>query len=114
MRAAKRSAAVLPPALKPSFKAHQDHVEHVIDVLVDIIILYPDNLMTFSLEKTSRLRSYAISRSSECVAPSTSAMSRASRRRRLVHSLASAGVSAPRSERARRICRRGEKDIMAC
>ena len=51
MRAAKRSAAVVPPALKPSFKAHQDHVEQIIDVLVDIIILYPDNLITFSLEK---------------------------------------------------------------
>jgi len=63
MRAAKRSAAVLPPALKPSFKAHQDHLEHIIDVLLDTIILYPDNLIAVSLKKTSRLRSYAISRS---------------------------------------------------
>ena len=51
MRAAKRSEAVLPPALKPSFKAHQDHVEHIIDVPVNIIILYPDNLIAFSLKK---------------------------------------------------------------
>jgi hypothetical protein len=42
---------------QPSFKARQDHVEHIIDVLVDIIILYPDNLITFGLKKTSRLRS---------------------------------------------------------
>jgi hypothetical protein len=46
-----RSEAVLPPALKPSFKAHQDHVEHIIDVPADIIIPYPDNLITFSLKK---------------------------------------------------------------
>ena len=41
----------MPPALKPSFKAHQDHVEQIIDVLGGVIILYPDNLITFSLEK---------------------------------------------------------------
>ena len=51
MRAAKRSAAVLPPALKPSFKAHQDHVEQIIDVLGGVIILYPDNLITFSFQR---------------------------------------------------------------
>jgi hypothetical protein len=37
--------------LKPSFKAHQNHVEHIIDVLVAIITLYPDNLITFSLNE---------------------------------------------------------------
>ena len=51
MRAAKRSAAVLPPALKPSSKAHQDYVEYINDVLVDIITLHPDYLITFSLKK---------------------------------------------------------------
>ena len=51
MRAAKRSAAVLPPALKLSFKAQQHHVEHIIDVPADIIILYPDNLITFSFQR---------------------------------------------------------------
>jgi hypothetical protein len=55
MRAATRREAVLPPALKPSFKALQDHVEHITDVLVDIIIPYPDNLITFSLEKNFAL-----------------------------------------------------------
>ena len=57
MRAAKRSGAVLPPALTKAFLQgpSRSHLEHIIDVPVDTIIPYPDNLIAFSLKKNFTL-----------------------------------------------------------
>jgi hypothetical protein len=46
MRAAKRSGAVMPHALHLSFKANQDHVKNIIDMLGDVIAQYPDGMIT--------------------------------------------------------------------
>jgi hypothetical protein len=50
MRAAERSDAVVPHALQLSFKTHQDHVKNIVDVLVDAIVRYPDDAITFCPE----------------------------------------------------------------